>query len=467
MRFDASDRESVLRHGLQLVGRTAHEIAQTASEGTSAWDPNTSKGSVGRLVERWFGLEANSDTGPDLAEAGIEIKSVPLRRASRELRSKERTSITMIDYHRVAVDPFVGAPLDLKTRLTLYVFFLWSQGDVARAGDQRILRVILHERDQLDLVALTDAYAHVQRASRAGRAHLLSEGDTSPVGAATKGAKGATRTQPLSDVRARPRAFAWRPAYTTGLFHSTPHHTAETASPMPCDSRAPSRTTGAPCHRLPLISGVDDLTRLVEKRLEPLLGATVEQLRGRYAPSVSATAKNVAAATFRRILAGGDEDLASALERLGTTVRVSRVNPVTLRPHEAVSFTPFDFREVAETPWEESDVLATLGRILFIVLDAPKGATVGEARLRSVVTWSAGPDTIATMEREYEAFRLAFMGSPPSEWPSQRSTEVLHVRPHGRDGSDVVPLPSGEMHVRSSLWLNQRFVQEIIMRHGA
>ena len=113
MRFDASDRESVLRHGLQLVGRTALEMAQTAAEGTSEWDPNASKGSVGQLVERWFGLEANSDMGPDLAEAGIEIKSVPLRRSKRELRSKERTSITMIDYHRVAVDPFSGTPLDL------------------------------------------------------------------------------------------------------------------------------------------------------------------------------------------------------------------------------------------------------------------------------------------------------------------------------------------------------------------
>lgn len=444
MRFDASDRESVLRHGLLLVGRTADEIAQSAAEGSGLWDPNTSKGSVGQLVERWFGLDANSDTGPDLAEAGIEIKSVPLRRAKRELRSKERTSITMIDYHRVAEESFTDTPLDLKTRLTLYVFFLWSQGDVARAEDQRILRVMLHERDAVDLAGLTEAYEHVQRASREGRAHLLSEGDTSPVGAATKGAKGATRTQPFSEVRARPRAFAWRPSYTTGLFH-TPDESAL---------------------RLPAVSGIDDLTRRVKSRLAPLFGSSVEQLRARFAPGLSGTAKNVAAATFRRILSGAEEDLMVALERLGTTVRVSRVDPVTLRPREAVSFTPFDFREVAETPWEESDVLAMLGRILFIVLDAPKGATVSEARLRSVVMWSADPGTIATMEREYEAFRRAFLDVPPSDWPGQRSTEILHVRPHGRDRRDQVPLPNGGTHVRSSLWLNQRFVQDIIARNG-
>ena len=445
MRFDATDRESVLRHGLLLVGRNAEEIAQTASEDTNVWDPNSSKGSVGQLVERWFGIETNSDAGPDLAEAGIEIKSVPLHAARRGLKSKERTSITIIDYHRAAVEPFEGTSLDLKTRLTLYVFFLWSHGTIAKGEDQRILKVVLHERDQLDLVALTDAYKHVGQAAREGRAHLLSEGDTSPVGAATKGAKGKTRTQPFSKAPAKPRAFAWRPFYTTSLFQRADN----------------------PTPRLPVVRSIEDVARRVRERLEPFVGAEVEQLRARHASQVNPKANNVAAATFRRILSGGDEDLMTALERLGTTMRVSRVDPKTLRPREAVSFTPFDFREVAATPWEESEVLAMLGRILFIVLDAPKGAKVGEARLRSVVMWSAGPETIASMEREYERFRRAFREEPPSEWPGQRTTEVLHVRPHGRDGRDVVPLPNGRMHVRSSLWLNQRFVQGVISQLGA
>ena len=218
---------------------------------------------------------------------------------------------------------------------------------------------------------------------------------------------------------------------------------------------------------MPTVAGLDELVRAVEQHLAPHIGASVLELRARYAPDVRTTAKNVASATFRRILSGGHEDLAIGLTRLGTVVRVIRVEPRTLRPREAVSFTPFDFVAVAETPWEESDVLAMLGRILFIVLDAPKGATVGEARFRSVVLWSAGPDTIATMEQEYERYRSAFREDPPSEWPGQRTTQVLHVRPHGRDGRDVVPLPNGGTHVRSSLWLNQRFVQEVLRRLGA
>lgn len=440
MDFDATDRESVLRHAQRLVGRTAQDIALLASEGGRPWDPNASKGSAGLLIEQYFGIAPNMDADPDLAAAGIEIKSVPMRRGGSGLRAKERTSITMIDYHRIVTEPFEGTALDRKTRLTLYVFFLWAQGDTARAEDQEVLRVLLHDRDSLDAIALTDAYEHVRRVTIDGRAHLLSEGDTTPVGACTKGAKGHTRTQPHSDIRARPRAFAWRPAYTTRLFASR-EQSAE---------------------RLPELSTSDELTGRIEQRLLPLTGRSVAELREQFAPSVSAGAKNVAAATLRRILAGGDEDLMAALETLGTTLRVTRVDPRTLRPREAVSFSPFDFLEVAATPWEESDVLATLGRILFVVLDAPKGATVLEARLRTVIMWSADPATIGAMEREYEAYRHAIGELPPSEWPRSSTTEILHVRPHGRDARDVVPLPNGGSHVRSSLWLNQSFVQDVI-----
>ncbi len=441
MRFDPSDRQSVLQHAELLVGRTAAGIA---SESPEPWDPNTSKGSVGLLIERHFGLEPNSDAGPDLVESGIEIKTVPMRQGQRAVRSKERTSITMIDFHRIAQEPFEGTGLDLKTRLTLYVFFLWSSADIALDVDRRIQKVMLHDRNDLDLVALNEAYSHVQQVTQEGRAHLLSEGDTSPVGACTKGAKGGRRTQPHSDVPARPRAFAWRPAYTTHLYHSHP--------------------TELP--RLPEITAVDELIARVEQRLLPLAGHSVEDLRARFATSVNPSAKNVGSATFRRILSGGEENITAALETLGVTVRVTRVDPLTLRPREAISFSPFDFIEVAETPWDESDVLATLGRILFIVLDAPRGSNVGEARLRNVIMWSADSGTISTMAHEYEMFRRALREAEPRDWLRSSATEVLHVRPHGRDSRDVVPLPGGGTHVRSSLWLNQAFVQDVIVQHG-
>lgn len=441
--YDPADRESVLRHAQRLVGRTVSDISNIAAEAGATWDEPRGKGAVGLRVERYFGIEANVDAGPDLTEAGIEIKSVPMKVARKGKTAKERTSITMIDFHRVVEESFEGSALDLKTRLTLYVFYLWSADGSPDPTEQRFLRVLMHDRDGIDLLALASAYDHVQARTRAGEAHLLSEGDTSPVGACTKGAKGQLRKQPFSAEPARSRAFAWRPAYTTRLFRTDPSNQHYFSDQVP--------------------SSLDELARQITIRIAPTVGRSVEEVRMEAAPNVSPRAKNVAAATFRRLLASTPIDLVSTLDGLGTSLRVIRVDPSSMRPREAVSFAPFEFTDVAATPWEESEVLAALGRVLFIVLDSRAGAAVTESRVRGSFLWTADPDTVATMKSEYERFRRAFVDQPPRSWPKARETRVLHVRPHGRNRHDVLPLPSGGTHVRSSFWFNQTFVQRLVI----
>ena len=443
MTFDPADRESVLRHAQRLVGRTVSDISNIAAEAGATWDEPRGKGAVGLRVERYFGIEANVDAGPDLPEAGIEIKSVPMKVVRKGKTAKERTSITMIDFHRVVEESFEGSALDLKTRLTLYVFYLWSTDGDPAPTDQRFLRVLMHDRDGIDLLALTSAYDHVQDRTRAGEAHLLSESDTSPVGACTKGAKGQLKKQPFSAEPARSRAFAWRPAYTTRLFRteSSDHH------------HPPDEVPGS----------LDELARQVKIRIAPTIGRSVEEVRTQVAPDVSPRAKNVTAATFRRLLASPPVDLVSTLDGLVTTLRVIRVEPSSLRPREAVSFAPFEFTDVAATPWEESQVLAALGRILFVILDSRTGAPVVESKVRGSFMWVADPDTVVTIRSEYECFRRAFVEQPPQSWPKASETRVLHVRPHGRNRHDVLPLPSGGTHVRSSFWFNQAFVQRLVI----
>lgn len=443
MKFDPSDRDDVLRHARLLIGKPLSEVAQLAGESSAEWDSRRSKGSAGKWIEKHFGLGTNNDAAPDLAASGIEIKSVPLVAAGTQLKAKERSVITMIDYHRVAVEPFEGTPLDTKTRLTLYVFYLWLPESAKAAERHRVNEVLLHDRTSLDLLAVKTAYSHVQKMSQNGQAHLLSEGDTSPVGACTKGAKGQRRTQPFSLEMARPRAFAWRPAHTTHLYRAS----------------VASRS-----HRGPDVASLSELINKIQARLNPLAGLTVKQLLDKFHVGIKPYAKNVTAVLFKTILEDTGENLKTALDALGITLKVARVNPDTLRPHEAVSFAPFNFADVIATPWDESDALATLGQILFIVLEAPRGFSVLEARLRSATLWSADRDAIATLKREYEQFRRAFNQLPANEWPRASSTEILHVRPHGRNAQDLVTLPNGSTHVRSSFWFNQNFVQEILKK---
>src|SRR5207245_2698374 len=65
----------------------------------------TTRGDVGGQIERAFGLATSGAAEPDFATAGIELKSVPLRRTGMTWRTKERTTISMIDYVAVGHEP--------------------------------------------------------------------------------------------------------------------------------------------------------------------------------------------------------------------------------------------------------------------------------------------------------------------------------------------------------------------------
>jgi hypothetical protein len=190
-------------------------------------------------------------------------------------------------------------------------------------------------------------------------------------------------------------------------------------------------------------------------------GATIGRLRDEVAPNVSLSAKNLTSVTISRML---DVELPGLRQELDGRIlrRVVRADTKTYRPKEAVSFAAFEFLDAIATPWSSSPLRDRVARMLFIVLLAEKGAAVHEARLHNVFRWEADHRTLATMEYEYERFRRAFAEDDPVSWPRPATTEVLHVRPHGRDGKDVRPLPDGRTHVRSSFWLNQPFVQLLI-----
>lgn len=119
--------------------------------------------------------------------------------------------------------------------------------------------------------------------------------------------------------------------------------------------------------------------------------------------------------------------------------------------------------QAQRTPaWKQSPLLERVARIVFIVLLTRSGAAVHVARLHSAFQWEAAHRALATMKQGYEMFRPTFAQDDPMTWPRPGSTEVLHVSPHGRNAEDVLPLPDGQSHVRSSFWLNQSFVQLLI-----
>jgi DNA mismatch repair protein MutH len=441
--YDRSDPRDIERHALRLVGRRLGELVDVAREERQG---THTKGRVGLSYERHFGLPPSSDAGPDLPEAGVELKSVPLRKlASGPYTAKERTFITAIDYGSIAHQGFEGSPLDLKTRRTLYIFYEW-QDDVA-IGDIHTLGALLHERDELDELMLREVHGHVRDRVRRGLAHELSEGDTWGVGAATKDTGGRWVDQPNSAERARRRAFAYKQPYTTRLWQLAKPRTSE----------------GLPHVEVP--DDLDSFRAEIIDRIHPWVGSSIRHLREHLAPHVSTRAKQLGSIVSRRLLGSEGRHDIEEFRRLGITVRAIRVDPASLLPHEDVSFRSFDPTDMVDQEWESSDLIDEVSSLFFVVFEAPKGSAVLDARLRTAFFWRPDREELAIMAREWERLRQAFAESRPEDRPQASRTRILHVRPKGRNARDTLPLPDGRPYVRSSFWLNREFVRALIAQH--
>jgi DNA mismatch repair protein MutH len=441
--YDAGDPSSIERHARRLVNRRVGDLVDVlAGERQGTY----TKGSVGRYVETFFGIEANSEAGPDLPEAGIELKSVPMQRSGRgPYTAKERTFVTAIDYSTIVDQAFEGSPLDLKTRHTLYVFYEWQRD--APIAAFKVLGVLLHERDELDELMLRELHTHVQQAVSAGRAHEISEGDTWGVGAATKDAGGKWAVQPFGPERARRRAFAYKPAYTTRLWQLAKHRAAQ----------------GAASVEMP-----DSLAAFEEQVaafVQPWHGVSVAALMDRFAADKDPEAKNIVSVVSRRVLGSEGRRDVEAFARLGITIRTVRVHPELLLPHEDVSFPVFRPQELVHQEWESSDLLQTVSSLYFMVFTVPPDGPVLDAELLGGFFWRPSTDQLATMGREWDSLRQAFAVSRPEDRPQASETEILHVRPHARNKDDTLPLPSGRPYVKSSFWLNRDFVGALVAEH--
>jgi DNA mismatch repair protein MutH len=440
--YDIHEPSSIERYAKRLVHREVGEMVDVlAGEQQGTY----TKGSVGRYVETYFGIEANSDAEPDFASAGVELKTVPLQRRGRELAAKERTFITAIGYRSAADQLFEGSPLDLKTRHTLYVFYEWQREiPIARF---EVLGVLLHERDDLDELMLRDVHSHVQAMVRQGRAHEISEGDTWGAGAATKDAGGKYVDQPFGSEPARRRAYAYKPPYTTRLWQLTRLRETERAEAV-----------DAP-------GSMHAFVRETEARVEPWTGATVAELLARFAPDLNPAAKNATSVVSRSLLGSEGRRTVEAFDRLGITIRAIRVDPASYLPYEDVSFPAFHPEELVEQEWESSDLLDAVSSIYFMVFAAYPAERVVDARLLGGFFWRPDTDELGVMGREWTALRDAFAASRPEAGPRASETQILHIRPHARNREDTLRLPSGRPYVRSSYWLNRAFVGRLVAAH--
>jgi DNA mismatch repair endonuclease MutH len=431
---NTASEEQVIERAAALEGMRVGDIPGARF---AAIEARRGKGEVGLAIEAYFQIPPNAIGAPDFPAAGIELKVVPLVTKAAGIRVKERTVVSMIDFHSIVSERWETASVRKKLKI-LFVFFEHFRG--RRKEHFPIHAVLLWQpRDGVEDQIRRD-WETVRTKVRAGLAHQLSETDGRILGPCTKGADSATlRTQPFSEVKARSRAFALKPYFTFALY-------AESGAALDTGSLAETAT---------LEGARTAFSRFV--------GRTIDDVAAEVGIRPS-TSKSYAANVVHRAVAEASPLPRSEFDAIGPTVKMTRVDRDNY-PYEAVSFPAFRHLELAEEEWEDSDLLSRIEHMLIVpVFGRARDTPQGECIIREPVYWTPRREDLHVIEREWTTFRDLIRNGNANRPPTEATTTAIHVRPLGRDASDRDPTPGGGSQTKKSFWFNRRFVQDLLRR---
>lgn len=439
-------KESILRRAQEVIGIPLKDVDTTGRLATG-------KGAIGTVIEEsWFGYSPNSESEPDFPEAGVELKVTPYLRGRNGIRAKERLVCNIINYMEEYDKTFHTSAFWHKCETILLMSYEHLLD--RPKGDFKIDAAILFSFPEEDLVIIENDWKTIVEKVRSGRAHELSEGDTMYLAACTKGATAASvRPQPFSAIPAKQRAYSLKSSYMTQILNTYIFGDAQSERIIKDSAELQE-------------GKFEDYLR---RKLSPYFGMTQAELKTHFA--VESSAKNLNEVLLSKMLGiQGKIAYTEEFQKAGIVPKTIRVRKNgTIK--ENMSFPTFDFIELSqEEEWEESNLYNYLAptKFLFIIFQENDE---GELVFERVKLWNIPNRDLEEVRRVWErtvqTIREGVVLEQTSRGvtnnlPKQSESAVAHVRPHGRDGNDRLPLPDGRMMTKQCFWLNNAYIAEQI-----
>lgn len=432
--YDPTDKTSIVTYAKRLVGKS---LRQTTDMGRIE-SPQTRRGSYGNAIEEhYFKYQPNSDSAPDFAEVGLELKVTPMKKAKGGLVAKERLVISMIDFDEVVNEDFEHSHFLKKASDILLISYLWEQDKDPL--DYTVQLVEEWKIPEQDLVQIKQDWETVVGKVRLGRAHEISGSDTMYLEACTKAANSTIRRhQPYSDKPAKPRAWAFKAAYMTAV---EGHLFARTESIERDESE----------RNLALLD-------LVRSRFSRFFGLSEAELSDMFELTKS---KNLCARITRNILGVSEDARIEEFEKAGIKPKTMRLR-ANGKPKEALSFPMFDYYTLEACDFEDSEFYEQLQQKYLFVLFREDDS--GVYRLWDVCFWQMPESDYPEARRCYDQMQANVKAGHAEISVRSSENRCCHVRPHARDASDVIPQPHGNPTVKKCFWLNQAYLQEEIAK---
>lgn len=439
-------KEDILKRAKEAIGIPLQNIDKTGRLVTG-------KGAIGSVIEEsWFGYAPNSETEPDFPEAGVELKVTPYIHGKNGIRAKERLVCNIINYMEEYDKTFMTSSFWHKCHTLLLMSYKHLEN--VNKGDFRIDEAILFSFPEEDLAIIEKDWETIINKVRTGKAHKLSEGDTLYLAACTKGASaGSMRQQPCSRILAKQRAYSLKASYMTQILNNYIFGLEEDPHIIKSCDILRSQT----------------FEEFVVDKIRPYYGKSQQQLKAFF--QIESNAKSLNEIILARMLGvKGRIAHTEEFKKAGIVPKTIRVRcDGTIK--ESMSFPTFDFIKLSqERVWEESELYNYLAptKFLFVIFQEQSS---GEYVLNRVMFWNIPNEdleevrkvwklTVQTIRKGVTLIRTPHGVS--NDLPKQSENPIAHVRPHGHNAKDTLPLPDGRVMTKQCFWLNNTYIEKQI-----
>lgn len=457
--LDITSADSIIEFAKQLKNQSLRQACGVEIEKHGY----KGKGNFGQILEKfYFGYEPNSDAEPDFKEAGIELKSSPLKTLKNgEYRSKERLVLNIINYLKVHEEDFETSSFWKKNAHLLLVFYLHDRDlDLL---DYLIKLVDGWQYPNEDLKIIKQDWEFINQKIKDGKAHELSEGDTFYLGACTKGSTAlkSFRNQPFNEEPAKQRAYSLKQGYVNHIIANIAQE--ETA------------VYGKIIEQPEILDKVRSIEEIVILKFHPFYGKSAEQIEKELGLELNQNAKSYFANLTNAILGLQLGQKIEEFEKADIQVKTIRLKENDL-PKEDISFPTFEYQELVETDWEDSDFKNILESKFFFVFYQFEGENL---ILRKVKFWNMPHSDILVAKNVWEKMvktvsngeivkELTEKGVRKTYFPKKTENKVSHVRPHARNAADTYELPVADKltglteYTKHCFWLNASYVKDEI-----
>ncbi len=448
------NRQEIELISKSAIGKSINDILN--EEIVTVEDKDANKGGLGQLIEKYlFGMDNNSDSEPDFMPAGIELKVTPYKKIKGDkLSAKERLVLNIIDYMTEYKNTFRSSHFWYKNNKIQLLWYLWEANK-----DKKDL-IITHEKlleleKNEDLKQIEEDWNFIINKIREGKAHEISEADTMYLGACSKGVNAlSTRQQPFSDIPAMQRAFCFKNSYMTQLVR---------------------KYIGDYSNVEKILKGTNDtFNEFVLNIIAKYKGKSQNELMNEF--NIDTKAKNVNSMLISRMF--------NVKSKLSETeeFQKAKIIPKTIRIEEngrikeSISFPYFKYTEIVNQDWETSDLREELEttKYMFFIFKMENGEYI----FKGIKLWNMPEIDIETSVMEmwkktYNTIKTGNIvksienGIRKTNFVGMSENNVCHVRPHGRNASDVCKLPVADRltgateYTKHCFWINNNYIRKI------